>query len=106
MAYAISSNVVRNQSILSCCSCAICMEIFDSYLRIPKILPCGHQFCDICLQILIANSNSKCPTCRADFDSRPTLVTNYSMLGKSEEMIITLYNNLLTFSNYYTHSIC
>ena len=30
--------------------CSICLESFDSELRIPLVLSCGHTFCKICLE--------------------------------------------------------
>lgn len=29
--------------------CEICMEAFDPEKKPPKLLPCGHNFCEACL---------------------------------------------------------
>ncbi|NWW09140.1 TRI59 protein, partial [Oreocharis arfaki] len=49
-------------------TCAICYEIFEE----PRVLPCSHSFCRVCLQGLLQPSAGfpsgrclSCPTCRA-----------------------------------------
>jgi len=48
--------------------CSICYECYDSFMRIPLILKCGHTFCKICIDNLIEKRRSQfkfyCPTCR------------------------------------------
>ena len=45
--------------------CPVCMEGFDDNDRQPKLLPCHHSFCKLCLQQLIArHPYIDCPTCR------------------------------------------
>eukprot|EP00058_Branchiostoma_floridae_P012614 XP_002598102.1 hypothetical protein BRAFLDRAFT_85680 [Branchiostoma floridae] len=42
-------------------SCCICLELFTR----PKVLPCGHIFCQGCLQNLTRSGGAfKCPICR------------------------------------------
>ncbi len=45
--------------------CSICMEKYNSKLKIPRILKCGHTFCSKCLEILakkdINNNGFQCP---------------------------------------------
>ena len=47
--------------------CAICIEPY----RDPKVLPCHHGFCKVCLEQLVNSSKDKrtlvCPTCRKKF---------------------------------------
>ncbi|KHJ75924.1 zinc finger, C3HC4 type, partial [Oesophagostomum dentatum] len=56
-------------------SCEVCLEPFQPVLRPPKILPCGHNFCDQCLFSLCCHQqyylldSIKCPTCRASFSA-------------------------------------
>ena len=45
-------------------SCSICMESFDDNQHQPKLLPCHHTFCKICLLNLTAQNVVACPTCR------------------------------------------
>lgn len=77
-----TANVIFNASVSASCCCVVCMELFDTNVVVPKILPCGHQFCENCLHILIVSSlNPRCPTCRTNFDGRLTFVTNFGLLG-------------------------
>ncbi|VDO88003.1 unnamed protein product [Heligmosomoides polygyrus] len=54
-------------------SCEVCLEPFQPLNRPPKILPCGHNFCDQCLFSLCCHQqyylldSIKCPTCRSSF---------------------------------------
>lgn len=54
-------------------TCVICKEIMLE----PRILPCAHRLCSICLQSLISSSNDdkKCPTCRSPFKNSPPIDT-------------------------------
>ncbi len=63
-------------------SCAVCLELFNSIVNIPKILPCGHSFCDSCLKKMVTSKYRQCPTCRIDFNGRLPFVTNYAMIGE------------------------
>ena len=44
--------------------CAVCLEQFKD----PKVLPCLHSFCKICLEGLVGRKGNagklNCPTCR------------------------------------------
>ena len=45
-------------------ACSFCMEI-GRYLTSPRTLPCGHFFCEPCLQSnLESNKIIECPQCR------------------------------------------
>ena len=39
--------------------CPVCLEYFQT----PKILPCGHTYCDHCLKSIIKDSELTCPEC-------------------------------------------
>ena len=43
--------------------CEICKFEWDFELRIPRILNCGHNFCENCLKNLVKNNKIKCPKC-------------------------------------------
>lgn len=64
--------------------CQICFEPFKQNIRIPKLLPCGHSFCNDCITALKFNSICicKCPICRHSFPLRydTKFPTNYSLL--------------------------
>ena len=41
--------------------CAVCMDIYKD----PRILPCSHTLCKVCLDGVVRNSSITCPVCRA-----------------------------------------
>ncbi|CAD5114617.1 unnamed protein product [Dimorphilus gyrociliatus] len=60
MAASASTEYVLKQEELIC---AICV---DSWLeRDPRVLPCNHTFCFICLKSLLRGGFAECPICRA-----------------------------------------
>lgn len=76
--------------------CDICLIEFDSNVHIPRILPCGHTFCENCL-ISIYNKNTKikrpfvCPTCQAkqnfyNVTNITNLAKNYNLLSICEKL--------------------
>ena len=43
----------------------ICYKPFDCKVRTPRVLLCGHTFCQFCLEnILSGSNNGVCPSCR------------------------------------------
>ena len=57
-----ASNVTADD-LKSLCECPVCVEPFKS----PRLLKCGHQFCEKCLTGIIEKQVKKeipCPTCR------------------------------------------
>ncbi|VDO54943.1 unnamed protein product [Onchocerca flexuosa] len=62
----------------------VCFEPFKQNICIPKLLPCGHSFCHICITALKLNSIyiCKCPLCRYSFPLRydTNFPINYSLL--------------------------
>ena len=44
--------------------CSICLEGYNDQSKCPRILPCGHSFCQICLERLLRRNSIHCPTCR------------------------------------------
>ncbi|KIH68159.1 hypothetical protein ANCDUO_01503 [Ancylostoma duodenale] len=68
-------------------SCEVCLEQFQPVERPPKILPCGHNFCDQCLFSLCCHQqyylldSIRCPTCRASFptDVAKVAPTNWDL---------------------------
>jgi len=45
--------------------CNVCLNEWDSDKTVPKMLPCGHSFCQDCLHLFFKKSNQSiaCPTC-------------------------------------------
>ncbi|XP_033759354.1 transcription intermediary factor 1-alpha-like [Pecten maximus] len=46
-------------------SCSICSENYDDEFHIPRVLPCLHTYCQVCLPKLSTNSVIICPVCNA-----------------------------------------
>ncbi|CAD6200077.1 unnamed protein product [Caenorhabditis auriculariae] len=67
--------------------CEVCLEPFDASTRAPKLLPCGHNFCESCLFSICCHQeyylldSINCPTCRAQFPTKvaKTAPTNYDL---------------------------
>ena len=54
--------------------CEICFNPWNNDIRIPKILPCGHTFCQSCIKEALNKStlqqnNFKCPSCKSEINS-------------------------------------
>ena len=62
--------------------CPVCIERYSLRERVPKVLPCGHTFCNICLKHLIqdtARGNSlRCPKCKAPHHLADRNVNSFS----------------------------
>ncbi|XP_029941893.1 E3 ubiquitin-protein ligase TRIM39-like [Salarias fasciatus] len=53
--------------------CTICQEVFTD----PVTTPCGHNFCQACIQSVWDSSNVyQCPTCNKSFLTRPEISIN------------------------------
>lgn len=48
-------------------ACAICHDRFNERERVPRVLTCGHTFCQRCLVDLKKCNILLCPTCRQYF---------------------------------------
>ncbi|VDL81417.1 unnamed protein product [Nippostrongylus brasiliensis] len=85
-------------------SCEVCLEPFQPLSRPPKILPCGHNFCDQCLFSLCCHQqyylldSIKCPTCRTSFPTNVAIEapTNWDLckilenVQKGRELNVTV----------------
>lgn len=47
--------------------CPVCFNLFNNNDRHPRVLPCLHSYCYVCLQQLIQESQFNCPLCKSDF---------------------------------------
>ena len=45
-------------------NCPVCFEIYTEGNRCPKLLPCTHTVCVLCLRQLVRDSRVQCPECR------------------------------------------
>jgi hypothetical protein len=64
-------------------TCGICMDEFNTDKKAPKILKCGHNFCEDCLFRMIAVAATSanrphCPICRMEFVS---FINNFAYTG-------------------------
>ena len=51
--------------------CTICLEEFEeSGEHIPRLLPCTHTLCEVCVKQLIYNQNMECPECRTKHSAK------------------------------------
>ena len=44
--------------------CSICFEHYNDENKCPRLLTCGHSFCQICLERLLHGNTIDCPKCR------------------------------------------
>ena len=44
--------------------CSICFEHYNDENKCPRLLSCGHSFCQICLERLLHGNTIDCPKCR------------------------------------------
>ncbi|KAM9826870.1 uncharacterized protein ACB057_013595 [Neosynchiropus ocellatus] len=67
-------------------SCSICLEL----LKDPVALPCGHSFCQVCVEGHWDSEDDKniyqCPQCRRTFTPRPLLLKNIMLAELVEEL--------------------
>ncbi|XP_042859661.1 uncharacterized protein LOC122245748 isoform X2 [Penaeus japonicus] len=45
--------------------CQVCLEIYNDRAKRPRVLPCGHTFCSLCIGDLLRDGSVLCPNCRA-----------------------------------------
>ncbi|CAG9310119.1 unnamed protein product [Blepharisma stoltei] len=65
--------------------CSICTEDYNT-IRIPKILTCGHTFCEPCLERIKTPLSLKCPNCKNETNSASKLTTNYALIEVIEKV--------------------
>ncbi|KAM9826882.1 uncharacterized protein ACB057_013724 [Neosynchiropus ocellatus] len=67
-------------------SCSICLEL----LKDPVALPCGHSFCQVCVEGYWDSEDERniyqCPQCRRTFTPRPLLQKNIMLAELVEEL--------------------
>lgn len=48
--------------------CSICTREFDEDAHVPRILPCLHSFCQLCLKKIVKAKSIECPLCKQDHE--------------------------------------
>ena len=66
--------------------CSICLLAWDSALRVPRLLPCGHTFCQPCLELLVQKPPVRCSLCQAEstvssLEDVQGLMKNFALLA-------------------------
>jgi hypothetical protein len=62
-------------------TCPICYDQYNDKDKIPRILSCGHTFCQHCLMDLRTSNILTCPTCRTYFSPDvKQLIKNFTIL--------------------------
>ncbi|XP_063967861.1 RING finger protein nhl-1-like [Lytechinus pictus] len=65
--------------------CPMCLELFTSSSRKPKLLPCQHTLCLECMDMLNQGNRIQCPQCRQEHtcpgDGPAQLPNNFTMLA-------------------------
>ncbi|OCT63067.1 hypothetical protein XELAEV_18044163mg [Xenopus laevis] len=65
-------------------NCSICLGIYTD----PVTLPCGHNFCQICIENVLGSQDGSgvytCPVCREEYLERPALRKNTTLSNIAE----------------------
>ncbi|VDN24726.1 unnamed protein product [Gongylonema pulchrum] len=77
--------------------CEVCFEPFHPTKRPPKLLPCGHNFCERCIFSLCCHQqyylldSVNCPTCRTEFNTSVAFAapTNYDLCSRKFQQSLT-----------------
>jgi len=81
--------VVSVEALSDLLVCSVCSEGYDTFTRLPKILPCAHSFCLSCLRRGCSDKTYKCPICRAQHTlaaGLSALPSNFVLLQMMEVM--------------------
>uniref|UniRef100_A0A3Q2YPY3 E3 ubiquitin/ISG15 ligase TRIM25-like n=1 Tax=Hippocampus comes TaxID=109280 RepID=A0A3Q2YPY3_HIPCM len=70
-------NYVCNFSMREELSCPICLQLYLD----PVVLPCGHNYCQVCIMQTIDNADKtlQCPECRLEFQGVQSLQKNFKL---------------------------
>lgn len=81
--------------------CTICMEYFDEKKQRPRCLPCGHTFCNTCIDHSIAIGDKACATCRKPHKASKAsaLPVNFLVEEILKEKHLAINSNQLDISN-------
>ena len=66
--------------------CSICLNNWDAKLHIPRLLPCGHTFCQSCLTLMLEQKGQvTCSLCMQAFSFKKeaeiqSLIKNFMLL--------------------------
>lgn len=66
-------------------SCKVCFTFYDKVKKMPKMLQCGHTFCDECLCEIMKASKYNCPLCKKIIDKKFVPIINYEIVSNLPE---------------------
>jgi len=72
---------------MSAVNCSVCFEDYAEARR-PRMLPCGHTFCEVCLGDLAKDQQVQCPNCKCQQTSNVPpagYAINYDLLSSAAE---------------------
>jgi len=70
---------------MSAVECGICFEDYAEARR-PRMLPCGHTFCEVCLGDMAKDQKVQCPKCQQPSDVPSAgYAINYDLLSSAAE---------------------
>ena len=66
--------------------CVVCFKFFNEKERRPRILECGHTFCETCI-ISMINRRSDCAKCRKKIEYRSIeeVIVNYAVISMMDK---------------------
>ena len=67
-------------------ACSICYEVMCAPRRPTLLSPCGHTFCSVCLEKVLAQRNASCPQCRTPVASS---AVNFSLQTVIDNFVAT-----------------
>jgi tripartite motif-containing protein 2/3 len=58
-----SLDLIDNEKLMHLITCPICLDMYVD----PRMLPCQHTFCKVCLERISEDRWNRCPQCRKSF---------------------------------------
>ena len=77
--------------------CPVCLDPFDSKLKVPKCLDCGHTVCRKCIIRASKSDRYNCPVCRRPIGDKTAdeMPTNYALIP--EDMLYSQESQLSSY---------
>ncbi|XP_045599942.1 tripartite motif-containing protein 59 [Procambarus clarkii] len=68
--------------------CSVCYSSYDEPQLRPRVLPCGHTFCSLCVDNAVKNGQLTCPSCRAQHSA--TAAAHFPINYTVEALVLEL----------------